>query len=1481
MKKFTLLFVFILLQHSIFSQRGKDGTVTIGAGSSVVNAYTSLSTDASAGTTTINVLSSSGYTTGDLIYIIQMQGAAVNCYTNQFANPQNPDPQSPAFGKIVNYNNAGNNEFAEIAAINGNTITFNCALKNNYTAAGKVQAVKVPRYSALTVTGTITCAAWNGTIGGVIAIEVLGNTTINSSGRINASALGFRGGFDNGKLVGGGGGSSWGRVDQAEGAFKGEGIAGDTALYHALFNGPRCKGAVANAGGGGNSNNAGGGGGANAGDTGAYTGLGNPDISLPKYITAWNLEPGFSSSATSSGGGRGGYTFCDVANNPTVTPPGNGNNWGGDNRRVEGGIGGRPLNYNSGRLFLGGGGGGGDENDGYGGSGGNGGGIINIISYGTVSGTGQIISNGAPGANTSTVLPALNNVRGRDGAGGGGAGGAIVVKSVGSINTITLSANGGQGGNQQMVSNISFGTTAMAYGPGGGGGGGYIGTTPAAVTSSVTGGSNGIVVYLSGTENCLIDNHFPPNGATKGGGGVITSTLSSPETLTATTSVTICANNTATLLASNTGTGTIGWYSSSTGGTLLGTGTAFTTSVLTTVGVYTVYAGFCPGGTYRVPSLINVTTSPTISVTTPTICSGQTATITASGASTYTWSTGANTPSITPTLITTTTYTINGANGTCSATAIGTVIVNSGGTITVNSPTICSGQSATLTAGAASSYTWSTAQNTVSILVTPSVSTNYTISATNASGCILTNTSTVTVNTTPTVSVNSTTICTATTATLIASGASTYTWNTGATTSIINPSPASTTIYTIIGANGICTNVKTATVNVNPTPTISVNSATICSGNSATLTASGATTFTWNTGANTAIINPSPSSTTVYTISGTSSNCSDVKTSTVTVINTPTVSANSATTCVGSSTTLTATGATSYLWNTSATTSAIVVSPTVTTSYTVTGSNGICSSTAISTLVVSPTGVISVNSATICSGQSATLIAGAASGYTWSNAANTNSIIVNPSVTTNYTINATSGGCQLTNTATVTVNTTPTVTVNSTTICSGNSATLTANGATTYSWNTGASTAVINPSPLSTTIYTITGTNGSCSNIKTATVMVNTTPTVSVNSGTLCSGNSATLIAFGASNYTWSTGANTNSIQVNPSTTTVYTITGSNGNCSGINTSTLLVTQLPSVSIISSGLFCNGQTITLTANGADSYTWSTNETAPTITVTSSGNYTITGSAICGNSTNTLNVVFAAPPSVSLSATQYTICPNQTTTLSANGSNGGNVYSWADFPSNSSNSQTVSTGGTFLITYTNSCGTSSSNITITQSTLTPSFAFSPTGGSAPITINFNNTSTNNLTNNWAFGNGQTFSGINPGIIIYSTPGLYNIELTIQNSDGCTAVTSQLIEVLPSEFGPIPEAITPNGDGNNDVFKINGIEKYPSNELYIYNRWGSLVYSMKGYANNAAWEGKANAPGKTGGNKLPAGTYYYLLILNDEAGQSFRGFCELMY
>jgi hypothetical protein len=85
MRKNLVIILLIFTHFFAFSQKGKSGAGNIIA-STVVNAYTALSVDAFIGNTTINVASSAGYAVGDLIYIIQMQGASVNCFINPFGN---------------------------------------------------------------------------------------------------------------------------------------------------------------------------------------------------------------------------------------------------------------------------------------------------------------------------------------------------------------------------------------------------------------------------------------------------------------------------------------------------------------------------------------------------------------------------------------------------------------------------------------------------------------------------------------------------------------------------------------------------------------------------------------------------------------------------------------------------------------------------------------------------------------------------------------------------------------------------------------------------------------------------------------------------------------------------------------------------------------------------------------------------------------------------------------------------------------------------------------------------------------------------------------------------------------------------------------------------------------------------------------------------------------------------------------------------
>jgi hypothetical protein len=247
--------------------------------------------------------------------------------------------------------------------------------------------------------------------------------------------------------------------------------------------------------------------------------------------------------------------------------------------------------------------------------------------------------------------------------------------------------------------------------------------------------------------------------------------------------------------------------------------------------------------------------------------------------------------------------------------------------------------------------------------VSPLTNTNYTITGTGINGCVnsIGAISSVTVNSIPTITIANGAICPGGSFTLSPSGASSYTFSGGS--SVV--SPTITTTYSVSGtsAAGCITNSSAvATVSVTNTLSVSITGNNIiCEGQTANLTAGGATTYTWNTGVASSTIAPSPTSNTSYSVIGSSGSCSNTAVITVTVNPLPTINATSNNTiiCTGETATLTASGASSYTWNPAGTGITVSVSPTVTTNYTVTGTdaNGCDNNTVITQSVSLCTGI--------------------------------------------------------------------------------------------------------------------------------------------------------------------------------------------------------------------------------------------------------------------------------------------------------------------------------------------------------------------------------------------------------------------------------------------------------------------------------------------------------------------------------------------
>ncbi|MCW3075863.1 MAG: hypothetical protein JWO32_472, partial [Bacteroidetes bacterium] len=272
---------------------------------------------------------------------------------------------------------------------------------------------------------------------------------------------------------------------------------------------------------------------------------------------------------------------------------------------------------------------------------------------------------------------------------------------------------------------------------------------------------------------------------------------------------------------------------------------------------------------------------------------------------------------------------------------------------------------------------------------------------------------------------------------------------------------------------------------------------------------------------------------------------------------------------------------------------------------------------------------------------------------------------------------------------------------------------------------------------------------------------------------------------------------------------------------------------------------------------------------------------------CGNS-DTVNVNINQTPFLSGSNGGLT-CTGQSITLSANFGAGTAVNWFSDaFGNNPTATNTftysplLTTSGTY--TYyaqgsVNGCTSAITPVVANYYNVVASYSATPVSGMAPLTVQFTNLSTGiSLSDptNWTFGDGNSSGTYNPGNV-YQGTGTYTVMLIVSNGL-CSDTATGEIKVFPA-IVEVPEVFTPNGDGKNDVFEIKNIEYFPNNELIVFNRWGNVIYTMKGYSNE--WNGTSNVNDKTGGGRLPTGTYYYLLKLNDGENQVFRGFCQLLY
>lgn len=1023
--------------------------------------------------------------------------------------------------------------------------------------------------------------------------------------------------------------------------------------------------------------------------------------------------------------------------------------------------------------------------------------------------------------------------------------------------------------------------------------------------------NSAITATLGGTYNVIVTN--TANGCSTSSANVLASQNTTITNTPSTTGILTCTNNVINL--STTASApiySILWTAPS-GATLSSNSNQNTTATLNNGGTFSVSVLNSINGC---TSIATVAANVNTTVITPTAIASPAAlncTLTstnlngnpASGVS-YSWSgpSGFTSSSQNPSVSSPGVYTLtttNNTNGCQSALANGTVNVTQSlaapviNVTSATNPTLtCSGSGSIVTLSAnatpvGTSFIWA-GGSILSGGTTGTASVNgsgqYTLTATHpVTGCQAT--SVFTVNSpasaqTPTLSNSSATIsCSQTTvsSSITNTGITTYIWtgpgivgsSTGAS---ITASLAGTYNFTITNASN-CPSPGAFVVTSNTTsilPNAAVSNTINCISTSANITTAASPiassyTYSWSNGATTSSISVAPTSNTNYTvvITNTVNGCKGTQVVTVNAnTNPPTaVTLNPPTftlACSPPNTTLTAsaTGAASYSWvsstsgSLSVTTNTLNVSSSGIYSVIAVGSNG-CSSAA----------------------QTATIFA------------NTNAPVIilsssNPSIT-----------C-LTSNPSVSVTITSTVPI------------------TSYSW--GPASGILGATNQSVVTFSaagvysgiITAANGCPTNTVITVTSATAAPNLVAGTGTaqsLSCTNSTVTIApvFTPSNnltYSW-TGSgivgstNNSSVQVNQNGNYNLTVTNSLTGCSNTSISisvngSSIPPNLTVASSSSIGITCqpNTSTVNLTANstGIVTYSWSNGATSSLITTAIPGTYSVTVTDVSSSCSTTSLITVAnntIVPTLTTTANASIPCGGGTVALTANSSNTNVSYSWQGLgivSGSNTAAAAINSGGVYTVSVIDNVTNCSNTqtVSVSQTSVVAQFTANPIVGPAPLTVNFTNQSTGASSYSWGFGNG-TSSQQNPSNT-YSVSGTYTVVLTAVNG-ACTS-TADIVITVQEGLGVIPEVFTPNGDPYNNNFEIKGLDSYPNNSLQVFNRWGNLVYSAKPYKND--WNGVPNVSGKTGSDKLPTGTYYYLLDLGDEnVKTTYKGYVQLQY
>ena len=792
-------------------------------------------------------------------------------------------------------------------------------------------------------------------------------------------------------------------------------------------------------------------------------------------------------------------------------------------------------------------------------------------------------------------------------------------------------------------------------------------------------------------------------------------------------------------------------------------------------------------------------------------CDGDSVVLTASPAGSYNWNNGQTTQTIVVTQANITPsgvyqYAVLNSSPACFASSkqVKVIFVTPTATITpLGSTALCPGGSVVLQANPGNSYLWSNGATTDTIVV--SSAGTYTVTVTQFGNCSAVSTPVVVTQSAPVAIINGVlTICSGSNTTLTATAGTSYQWSTGATTQSV--SVGTSNVYTVtVTYSGGCT--ATASVNVtantNPVPSITGNNS-ICQGQSSTISAGSYSGYSWSTGATTSSININTAGS--YSVTVTDANgCTGTATFNLAVNANPTPTITGVTSfCAGGNSTLNAGGGyTNYLWSGGATTQTINVTTGGNYAVTVTNAAG-CTATTSKVITVNALPVPSVTGTlAFCAGKNTTLtVPGSYASYQWSNGATTSNITVNTASTFTVTVTD-ANGCTGSKSATTTINANPVPSITgNNSICQGQSSTINAGSYSGYSWSTGATTSSININTAGNYSVTVTDANG-CTGTATFNLAVNANPTPAITGITsFCAGGNSTLNAgSGYTNYLWSGGATTQTINVTTSGNYIVTVTNAAG-CTATTNKVITVNALPVPTISGPAGICPGASANLVAGSYASYLWSNGNTTSSITTNVSGNYTVTVTDVngCVGSSNYNLLSFQNP--IPVINGMAAICQNQNSILDA-----GSFASWQWSTGAVSQTISVNQSGTYSVTVTNNDGcVASTSFNVVVNPL-PVPVISGTsefcsGNSSVLNIG-----------GGSFASYLWNTSATTSTISVSSGGNYVV--TVTDANGCTASTNQVVTVwnLP----------TPIISGNNAI--CNGTQTTLTAGSYSNYQWST--------------------------------------------------------